>query len=266
MNTNREEWKTNRNRTVTVLPAILILAACLAGGSFAETTHQVVLENGREIEALIIPSSDCALLMVSGDEFVDVPIGSIRSIDGEDRLSPALFAGAPLLRNETFEELLPNGDLLLHSSFLKRNSGSDVIRSIDWGIAPHEEKLLDDWHVFDDLGNDLPLQIEERGGKKRVHVDFVKPILPGDTVRYTSRIRFVDHLHKSDGTFTYRHVGDFPEDRLVTRMIRLPAGANVGHISPEPVHQLEIDGTTVIVWRRYYKKGEQFPFEVSYKL
>jgi hypothetical protein len=60
--------------------------------------------------------------------------------------------------------------------------------------------------------------------------------------------------------------GDFPEDRIYHRKIVLPAGAKIESVSPEPWLNFEHGDRQVIVWHRYYPRGEEFPLTVNYKL
>ena len=119
----------------------------------------------------------------------------------------------------------------------------------------------------DEFGTELTLRIEDRsGGTKHVFARLVRPILPGEVVRFTSEILFREHMPDDDGTLTYRSVGNYPDDRLVSKMLKLPAGATIAHVSPEPAQQFDVDGVPFVYWRRYYKAGEETPLEVAFRV
>jgi hypothetical protein len=234
----------------------------------AEPIRTVELTNGETLEAIVIPASECPVVVQTDDECVEVPLDAIRKLDGRSDVAEALRADRPpLLRNETFEELRADGDVLMHSSFSRMNRSATTRYEIDWGIAPHEVALLEHWKVYDEFGNELTLRVEDRsGGAKHVFARLVRPILPGEVVRFTSEILFRDRMPNDGGTLTYRIVGDYPDDRLVSKMVKLPAGAQIEHVSPEPAQRFEVDGTPYVYWRRYYVTGEQMPLEVAFRV
>jgi hypothetical protein len=258
----------NTNPMLRVLLVAMVLLCVASGAAAEETVHEIELENGEVLKGIVVPASACTALVQTDDLSLEVPLQQIRALDGKSDLPVSLLRdGRPLLRFDTFEELLPNGDVVLHASFSRRNAGGQTIQEIDWGVAPHELSMLEHWQVFDALGNALPLRIEDReDGGKQVHATLVRPILPGETVQFTDRILQQGFVGQKDGLFLYRHRGDYPDDRLVTRMLRLPSGAQVVSVSPEPVQRLEIAGSPVVVWRRYFVAGEELPFELTYRL
>ncbi|MBN1826393.1 MAG: hypothetical protein JW958_09010 [Candidatus Eisenbacteria bacterium] len=258
--------KRNTRPLAALFAAAFLLAA--AGVVGAEEIHKIELENRKFIEGSILPVSDCNVLIRTETEWSIVPIDKVRSVDGGRDFAPLLIGGAgPVIRYETFEEVEPNGDMVLHSSFTNRNAGSEVVRSIDWGIAPHEKELLDGWRVFDPFGNELPLRFEERsGGGGRVTADLVRPILPGEEVRFANRIVYHGYTKENQGVWRYVHAGNYPEDRLVQKMVRLPKGARVEMIEPEPVQSFDLDGSPIVVWRRMFDAGEETPLTITYRL
>lgn len=243
------------------------LALVLLVGA-AEPVRHVELESGETMDAIVIPASECPVIVQSEEQCLEVPLDRIRKLDGRSDVAEALRGDRPpLLRNETFEELLPNGDVLMHSGFSRANASARTIHEIDWGIAPHEVELLEHWKVFDEFGNELPMRVEDRAaGAKHVFARLVRPILPGEVVRFTSEILFRNRVPDENGTFTYRSVGDYPEDRLVSKMLKLPEGAAIEKVAPEPAQRFDVDGVSFVYWRRYYKAGEETPLEVAFRM
>jgi hypothetical protein len=196
-----------------------------------------------------------------------VPLGKIRRIDGRADVAEAVRADRPpLLRYDTFEELRANGDVLVRSSFSRANRTAAVVHEIDWGVAPHEVALLGHWKVFDEFGNELAVRLEDReGGAKHAFAALVRPVLPGEEIRFTSEVLFPDLLARTDDGLRYRSAGDYPEDRLVSKMVKLPAGAEIVSVSPGPAQRFEVDGVPFILWRRYYAAREETPLEVVFR-
>lgn len=59
---------------------------------------------------------------------------------------------------------------------------------------------------------------------------------------------------------------DYAEDNLVWLKVRLPRGAGIRSITPQPSARFTQDGQEYVMWRRFYKQGEQFPLEIVYAL
>jgi hypothetical protein len=47
--------------------------------------------------------------------------------------------------------------------------------------------------------------------------------------------------------------------------VKLPAGAEVVRVSPEPAQRFEVDGVPFVLWRRYYAAGEVTPLELVFR-
>jgi hypothetical protein len=244
-----------------------VLAATLAGPAAAGDAHRLVLADGREVEGIVVPATEGTWIVQTRDVCLEVAAGEIRSADGKAGAGALPARGAvPLLRAETFEEVLPSGDVVVHASFARENRGSAVLDEVEWGIAPHEVALLPDWRVFDEYGTELAVAVEEQeGGARRAKVRLPRPIVPGETVRMSHRTLHRGYVTRDGDAVRWRHRGDYPEDRLVTKLVRLPAGAEVVSVTPEPAQRFEHDGATCVLWRRYYVAGEERPLEVRFR-
>lgn len=233
----------------------------------AEPVRDVELINGEKIQAIVIPASECPVVVQTEETCLEVPLGKIRRIDGREDVAEALGADRPpLLRNDTFEELREDGGVLMRSSFSRANRSATTLREIDWGVAAHEVGLLGHWKVFDEFGNELPVRLEDRdAGAKHAFARLVRPVLPGEAIRFTSEILFPDLLTRTGDGLRYRSAGDYPEDRLVSKMVKLPAGAEIVSVSPEPAQRFDVDGAPFVLWRRYYAAGEKTPLEVVFR-
>lgn len=221
------------------------------------------------MHGLVVPLSECVVLVQSGDATVEVPVDRIVSVDGDAGLAGILGPDRPpVLREETFEEVRPNGDVVLHAARERRNGWPGVVGQIEWGVAPHEVPLLEEWKVFDAYGTELPLTVGEPGanGVRRAVVTLVRPVLPGETIRYADRLVYRNRITRDGELYRYVHRGDYPDDRLVTKMILLPAGARIVSATPEPLRRFDKEGAPCLVWRRFFAEGETYPIEVEYTL
>lgn len=250
------------------LSTLLCFAMPLTTAAQAVPQHRIQLADGREIRGLVLPATECTWIVQSADLCLELTAAQIARVDGKAGVAALLEEpSTPLLRTETFDEVLPNGDVVLHSSFARFNDGTTRVDRIEWGLAPHEIALLPHWQAFDEFGNELQIQVEKENGEHpRARARLVRPIVPGETLRFTSRIRTSDLVTKEGNVLRYTHQGDYPEDRLVTKMVCLPSGATIVSVTPEPVQRFELDGKPYVLWRRYYVAGEKHPLQVRYRL
>ncbi|MFH1276756.1 MAG: hypothetical protein ABIK65_00025 [Candidatus Eisenbacteria bacterium] len=252
---------------VLVTVATLVTTVPAFGG--AGKTHTITLSGGDKMEGLVVPLTECAFLVQTEDASIEVPLERIETVDGSKDITTLFRSGEnPLLREDVFERVLENGDVILHSTHSRENRGPRILDHLSWGIAGHEESLLADWKVFDIYGNELTMTVEEpdEKGRRQARASFIRPILPGEPIRFSDRIVFHDRIQHEGDHLRYRHRGDYPEDRLVTKMILLPAGARVIAATPEPLRRFDLGGAPCLVWRRFFARGEVYPIEVDYEL
>jgi len=94
----------------------------------------------------------------------------------------------------------------------------------------------------------------------------VVPVAPGEDWSISGRQTFPGMVVATEQGLRYRHAGDYPEDRLVWRKVRLPRGAHVVSTSPEPTAVFEDDTFIYVMWRQFYKQGEMRNLDVVYTL
>jgi hypothetical protein len=109
-------------------------------------------------------------------------------------------------------------------------------------------------------------EVNRDDGGRQVFVDLKVPVLPGEEMSHSHRFTEKNYAKRQNGIWIYKHRGDYPESRLVIKMVRLPQGAEIVNISPEPVKKFEHNGHSYVAWRRYYVKGEVVPLTIEYKL
>ena len=249
----------------------LVLILCASFNAYSQeslSSRKIVLQNGETLEGYIRPLDEGKFLIQTKDVYLEVTPNQIAQVDGNsDLMSLFKTDQRPLLTYRTYEELDAEGDLSTYSHFTRRNSSDQIITKLDWGKAPHELTLYQDEKVYDEFGNELFMQeVNRDNGGRQVSVDLTVPILPGEEVSFSHRFIWKDYAKQKNGIWIYKHAGDYPEDRLVVKMVRLPLGAKIENISPEPVKNFEHNGYRYITWRRYYAKGEVVPLTIEYKL
>lgn len=251
------------------LALVVILCASLnAYSQESPSSRKIVLQNGKTLEGYIRPLDEGKFLIQTKDVYLEVTSNQIVQVDGSSDLTNLFKTDqSPLLTYRTYEELDSKGNLSTYSHFARRNSSDQIITQLNWGKAPHELTLYQDEKVYDEFGNELFMQEANRdNGGRQVSVDLTVPILPGEEVSFSHRFIWKDYAKQKDGIWIYKHAGDYPEDRLVIKMVRLPQVAEIVDISPEPVKKFEHNGYTYVAWRRYYVKGEVVPLTIEYKL
>jgi hypothetical protein len=253
---------------LAVLLAGLVVAQ-RAGRGAALQLHAVELSGGETLRGALLQLHEGRYLVQTEGKCVVVSAGDIRRVDGK-ATPPAtlpLSSRVPLLQ-ETFEEVLPSGEIELRSTIKAANPGPQVLTRLDWGLAPHETRYLEHYRVMDEFGHELGLQVEDDASihGKRVRVELERPALPGEEVQLTDVIGGWSRATREGDGWIYRMSGNYPDDRLVTRTVRLPRGAQVVAVSPEPLYSLTSGQQPVVIWRRYFLKGETLPWEIRYRL
>lgn len=233
--------------------------------------HEVELANGKKVQGALLRMEEASYLVQTDRDCLLLKAGEVRNVDGHALSAKSGNAGDRVpRRHETFEVIRPGGEIELHSILVVRNDGTSVITKTDWGMAAHEIDQIPNTRVVDAYGNELPLGVMDDPAiqGKRIHVDFPRPVLPGEELRLTMIVRSWGTVQRDGAVWVYKMAGDYPDDRLVTRSILLPAGARVESAQPEPLHVLSVgtDGQPLVIWRRYFLRGERVPWEVRYTL
>lgn len=195
-----------------------------------------------------------------------VPGSEIRKVDGRSRPGEALEAGdVPFVQN-TYEEIRPDDVVVVRSTVTYRN-GPAVATQSQWGLAPHELGMLASYRVLDEFGNEVPYTVSDVPGSagKRIVLTLPRPVLAGEQGRLTTIFESRDQVLREGEDRIYRIMGDYPDNRLVTRTVVLPAGARVVSVSPEPLQRIETGGRTLVIWRRYFRRAERSPWEIRYQ-
>ena len=251
----------------TVLGAVFLIrvSAPRAAGS----PHAIELTNGTAVTGVLMRLRPESYLLQSDVQCVVLTADEVRKVDGKDPAGPALPAAGTVPRTqETLESILPSGEIELHSTFTRTNEGRDILSRIDWGMAAHEVGDLDRYRVVDAYGNQLDVHSKDDPSihGKRAWVDLPRPVLPGEEARLTMIIAGWATAARDGAGWIYKMAGDYPDNRLVTRSVLLPAGARIVSVTPAPLHQITSGDRPLIIWRRYFVQGEIVPWEIRYEL
>jgi len=267
-----------RIATTKTLVAAMLLALTVGSGAAgsretAAGAMAVELTNGKTLTgvlravqpSLFLLQTADVLYEISGDEIAGVEGGELPGVDEDKRL----------IHSESFEVIQPNGDVEHWVTLQTRNESGAVWTYTSWGVSEREVDMHRRMLVYDKYAQRLNHRLEPREGTD-LHdlvIDFAVPVFPGeamdlavlyrepcDPANATARV-------KRDGKrFTYSFGADFPEDRVHLAKVKLPAGARMIEIEPEPLYDCEFEDGRTIVWRRYFARGESFPHRIEYEL
>ncbi len=235
----------------------------------AGVPRAIELTNGAEVTGALMRLRPETYLLQSDAGCLILTADQVRKIDGKIPGAPALNpTGAVPRTQETFESIQPGGEIELHSTFTRVNDGPEILTRIDWGIAAHEVDELDRYRVVDAYGNALEVHSKDDPSisGKRAWVDLPRPVLPGEEARLTMIVGGWSHAVREGSAWRYKMAGDYPDNRLVTRSVLLPAGARIVSVSPAPLHQITSGERPLVIWRRYFVQGEVIPWEIRYEL
>lgn len=253
----------------TILPAlVLLLVGTALGARAAEPAVQKIeLRDGRTLDGVIRQVRTSLYLVQTDQELYELSAEEIASVGGKPGVPPQENA-KPLFTDMQRVQLRADGIVEMWKAEKITNEHDQILTYAMFGAKERELSFMRTMQAFDGYGNKLNVRIEPRAGTDlyNVFVDFVVPVLPGETMHGSLRYEFPDQITCEDGKCVNRFWGDFPEDRLLTRRVELPPGAKLLKAEPEPNLEFEHLGQTVVVWRRYYPEGTGFPLVVEYEL
>ncbi len=272
MKSERKRWIPAAGGLLLLLVAAALVLIPRGPLSAGPDLQEVRLSDGREVVGILKPLRPGRFLVQTADHCLLLSANQIAAIGGRRvDLSPLPRPGRrQVFVSEFSEEIRPDGTDLVRHRISGYNSTDEALASVSWGIAPHETIYQPGkYRVLDDWGRELPLQLDlpSDGQRGLATVTLLQPVLPGESGGLITIYEDDRPVFRDGDAFVYRNVGDFPDPRLVTRALRLPPGARVLSVTPEPIYRLddEQDGTRII-WRRYYSPGENLPMEVRYEL
>ena len=200
----------------------------------------------------------------------------------EDEIDPSTFASRgrgeaqpaqPVVETRSYDELHVDGTATMHWEMQLENTSQRAVTELKWGLAPWERATVDRREYRDPFGNQLtprydpPREEWSKNPDARVQVDLplAVPVAPGETMTISAQETSVRCQEVKDG-FRYRNMGNYAEDRLVWLKVRLPHDAKVQSITPKPTARFTQDDYEYVMWRRYFKAGQETPLEILYAL
>ncbi len=252
---------------------ILLLGLTLMASLTLAQTWSVTLTDGAKHEGNFIRIEPGRYLLQTDDTLYELT---------DDDLDPETFSirrrsdAAPkrrLIERRDYVELHADGTGTFHWEMKLVNDTSKAITELRFGYAPWEREVADQRTYRDPFGNVLVPEYDpprHRWADKpdqrvQVSLPLPVPVAPGETMTINADETSHRIQMTADGLL-YNMNGDYPENRLVWHKVRLPQGARISSINPEPVARFEQDGFEYVMWRRYYVKGEVAPLTVLYTL
>jgi hypothetical protein len=230
--------------------------------------HRVRLHSGQVLEGAVRQIQPSLYLVQTDDQLYEITGEEIETVDGKPGVSELPVSQERLLRYEGFEVVAPNGDVELWSRFQTTNESSQVWTYVEWGAAEWELEMYRTMEAYDKYGHRLQHRIEPRStkGQYSVIVDLQVPLAPGESVDLATKYLEPGQAHREGDGFRLSFVGDFPDDRIYLRKVELPQGAEIEKVEPDATLTFQHEGHPIVVWRRYYPKGEKFPLTVVYRV
>ncbi len=234
----------------------------------AEGSVRVELHDGQVLEGRLRLVEPSAYLLQTEDVLYELSGTEIAAVDGRTGRPELDPPSERLIRYESYEIIHADGQVDLWSHARVTNDSPIVWTYVKSGAAKHELDLMERLEAYDGYGHRLDHRIEPREDSDlhNVIVDLVVPIAPGEAVNISRRYTEFAQAQREGDRWTYTVHGDFPEDRIYYRKLRLPPEANLVRADPSPTVHFEHDGCTVLAWRRYYARGERYPLTVVYEL
>jgi hypothetical protein len=259
--------------TTRILILGLLLAALAAASAGADDTWSVRLSDGVTHDGVLVRIAPGRYLLQTEGRLLELTDDDIDPVTFRDHPRTEAAPERPLIEARHYDELHADGNVTLHWELHVTNDSRKAITELRFGLAPWERTHADQRTYRDPFGNVLEPEYdpprdrwdEHEGTRIQITVPLAVPVAPGESMTInadetTSWIQSVE-----DG-FLYRSVGDFAEDRLIWRKVRLPRGARITAVTPEPTARFTHDGFEYVMWRRYYLRGERTPLDVRYTL
>ena len=260
-----------------LLAAILALVALGAPGDVPDAragddTWTVTLRDGTTHEGVFLRLTPGRYLLQTEGAVLEL---------SDDDIDPVTFTDRPRRESQPrrslsvanhYLELHHDGTATRYLTLHHEIAGDRAITEYRYGLAPWEQREIDQRELLDWFGNPIPLRFDppreewEPGWDRRVQVTATLPVpvAPGEYWSVASRATVDAHLRRTDDGIRWSHPGDYAEDRLVWFKVRLPQGAEMVRASPEPTAVFDHGGFRYVMWRQFYREGERRDLEVVY--
>lgn len=249
----------------TMLTFLILSTAATA----AETVSVLLDGHAEPIEGSLRQMTESRFFLQSDgpESTVTYEIGRSRilSVDGKDEIPESALGSTGLGDFSTFEKILPDGDVEVwsrHSSSTTRGPMTHV----RYGAQERELPRIRESEVYDRFGNRLDIEIEPRAdGLYTITIPLAVPIGPREELSLTHKTIRRGAAVKEGDVWSYTWNTDFPEDRIYTRKVQLPEGAEFVEASHHARPWSDVEPKT-IYWRRYCPRLTDDLMTVKYRL
>ncbi|MFO7653192.1 MAG: hypothetical protein R6X25_05150 [Candidatus Krumholzibacteriia bacterium] len=251
---------------------VLLASANLATAAAASDDWKVVLEDGRSYEGTLVRLQPGRYLLQTDDALLELTDDDIapRTFDRRPREE---VPARPVREIRQFHDVHADGTTT--ASWTRRgvNPSDRALTEYRFGFAPWEQRVADQRSWYDGFGNRLEPEFDPPQskwkhppkGRVQVTLPLSVPVAPGEEYWITGKETSQRIMRTKEG-LVYRFGGDFAEDNLLWLKVRLPAGADVVSIEPQPSARFTDEGREYVMWRRYYRAGDATPLTIVYTL
>ncbi len=250
---------------------MILMAATLAVGSVTALAETVKLRDGTTFkDAVLVRITPATFIVQTGDALYELTSDEISPSSLQDK--DFRRSKAPVVAHH-YDEVHLDGTVTMYYTLPLKNDGKKALTETRWGLAPWERDYAANRTYVDDRGvtlvptYDPPVTQwgDHPGQRVQVNMPLSVPLAPGESMTITGR-ETTAWTHKTDEGIVYSSPGDYAEDRLIWRKVRLPLGAHIVRVTPPPSARFTHEGHEYVMWRRFYKQGEAYPLEVVFTL
>ncbi|MBK8168064.1 MAG: hypothetical protein IPK64_19125 [bacterium] len=260
-------------RSCFLILGLAFSALTAAGGALAAAPWQVVLTDGTRLEGVLVRTEPASYLLQTDSVLYELT---------DDDIDPRTFSGRPAREAEParpvydlrhFDEIHADGSVTSWWVRHNVNDSNRVITEYRVGLGPWERTVIDQRAWRDGYGNPLTPVFDpprERWAaldeeSVSVTMKLPVPVAPGEAWTIVGRETSLG-TEQLDGRFFYVRSGNYADDNLVWRKVRLPLGARIESATPTPTARFEQDGFQYVIWRRLYTKLEEYPLRIVYSM
>lgn len=248
-------------------------ALAVGGRAAAAEPWRVVLTDSTRLEGMLVRTTPASYILQTDKALYELT---------DDDIDPSTFSGRPAREAKPagpiydlrhFDEIHADGSVTSWWVRHNVNNSKRVITEYRVGLGPWERAVIDQRAWRDGYGNPLTPAFDpprERWAaldKENVSVTLKLPVpvAPGEEWTIVGRETSLG-TERLDGKFVYVRSGNYADDNLVWRKVRLPMGARIESATPTPTARFEQDGFQYVIWRRLYTKLEEYPLRIIYSM
>lgn len=176
-------------------------------------------------------------------------------------LNPALAKDEPIYKQTHYIELFSDGYGIHTSESTYMNTSNEPVETHSF---INDDDTID--KVLDEKGNELPLEVSHKESYYQYTAKLVRPVQPGEEYILKYPGKKIKLAQKQDDKWVYsRSHMPIPETDY-TETVKLPLGAKLISVKPEPTKKSEENGSLVLVFKKHLQENEAFKCKIEYKL